>query len=143
MGRRLRLDPVPVTAVKYALFAVAATTINIAFQYLFIQAYQGPAQLYGAMAAGTIAGLVTKYVLDKRYIFNYVPARRSQEATSFLLYSFTGVFTTGIFWATELTFDALFTDESAKYVGAVIGLSIGYVLKYFLDKTYVFQRRET
>jgi hypothetical protein len=37
-----------------------------------------------------------------------------------------------------MLFDYLINHESAKYVGAVIGLTIGYVSKYFLDKKYVF-----
>ena len=48
------------------------------------------------------------------------------------------VFTTIIFWGTEIAFDTLFQDPNAKYLGAVIGLSIGYIIKYFLDKKYVF-----
>jgi len=53
-----------------------------------------------------------------------------------------GVFTTIIFWGTEIAFDILFQDPNAKYLGAVIGLSIGYVIKYFLDKRYVFIHKE-
>jgi len=48
--------------------------------------------------------------------------------------------TTFIFWGTEIGFDAFFENENAKYFGAVIGLSIGYIIKYFLDKKYVFKR---
>ena len=32
----------------------------------------------------------------------------------------------------------LFRTEAMRYVGAVIGLSIGYVAKYRLDKRFVF-----
>ena len=49
-----------------------------------------------------------------------------------------GIFTTIIFWGTEIIFNTLSQSPYAKYLGAVIGLSIGYVIKYFLDKKYVF-----
>ena len=50
-----------------------------------------------------------------------------------------GVFTTLIFWGFEITFDYIFNNENAKYAGAVIGLSIGYIVKYLLDKKFVFR----
>ena len=45
-----------------------------------------------------------------------------------------------IFWAFELSFDWLFEARYMRYVGAIIGLSIGYGLKYILDKQFVFVR---
>ena len=94
--------------------------------------------LYVAMLFGTVAGLVTKYMLDKKYIFYHTPADKTDDAMKFSLYSFMGVFTTIIFWGTEITFNAIFENPYAKYMGAVIGLMIGYIIKYFLDKKYVF-----
>jgi hypothetical protein len=38
-----------------------------------------------------------------------------------------------------MSFDYIFEDKNAKYLGAVIGLSIGYTAKYFLDKELVFK----
>ena len=49
-----------------------------------------------------------------------------------------GIFTTIIFWGTEIAFDVIFKSAGAKYIGAIIGLGIGYIIKYFLDKKYVF-----
>jgi hypothetical protein len=48
-----------------------------------------------------------------------------------------------VFWITEITFDAAWESDLAKYVGAVVGLSIGYVLKYYLDKRFVFEGNTT
>lgn len=125
-------------AIKYVAFAVVATLLNLFFQYLSLLVYGGVGELYIAMAAGTLAGLVAKYILDKKFIFYHKPDSKMNDATKFFLYSLTGVFTTFIFWGTEIAFDAMFETEAAKYIGAVIGLAIGYVIKYFLDKTYVF-----
>ncbi len=129
-------------AIKYTLFAVISTLFNLLFQYLSFLVYDDFASLYVAMFFGTLAGLVAKYILDKKYIFYHTPTDKKDDAKKFALYSFMGVFTTIIFWGTEIAFDTLSQDPNAKYLGAVIGLSIGYVIKYFLDKKYVFIHKE-
>jgi hypothetical protein len=43
-----------------------------------------------------------------------------------------------IFWGFEFTFEYLFETKALRYLGGVIGLCIGYVVKYQLDKRYVF-----
>lgn len=43
------------------------------------------------------------------------------------------------FWVFEVAFDVLFDSEHAKYVGAVIGLTIGYTSKFYLDRKFVFR----
>ena len=129
-------------AVKYTIFAVVSTLVNLLFQFLSFLVYSDVASLYVAMFFGTLAGLVAKYILDKKFIFYHTPVDKKDDAKKFVLYSFMGVFTTIIFWGTEIAFDALSDDPNAKYVGAVIGLSIGYVIKYFLDKKYVLIHKE-
>ncbi|HUH43252.1 MAG TPA: GtrA family protein [Sulfurimonas sp.] len=126
-------------ALRYILFAVLSTALNIFFQYLSFMLYGGFLSLYVAMFIGTVAGLVLKYILDKKYIFFHTPKSKRDDGRKFFLYSLMGLFTTFIFWGFEIGFDALFVNENAKYVGAVIGLSIGYVVKYFLDKKFVFK----
>ena len=88
---------------------------------------------------GTLAGLLAKYVLDKKYIFYHKPENKMQDAKKFVSYTLTGVATTLLFWGTEISFDAVFSNEYAKYIGAVVGLTMGYISKYFLDKKYVFK----
>lgn len=126
-------------AFKYVLFAVVSTLVNLLFQYISFVFYTGFLDLYAAMFSGTLAGLILKYILDKRYIFYHQPKNKKDDGKKFALYSLMGVFTTFIFWGFEIGFDYLFDSESAKYIGAVVGLSIGYVVKYFLDKKFVFR----
>jgi len=125
-------------AIKYSLFALISTLFNLLFQYLSFEVYDNFAALYVAMFFGTLAGLITKYILDKKFIFYHKPKDKKDDAKKFALYSLMGVFTTIIFWGTEIGFDMLFTSDNAKYAGAIIGLSIGYIIKYFLDKQFVF-----
>ena len=128
--------------IKYTIFAVISTLFNLLFQYFSFLIYEGFASLYIAMFMGTLAGLVVKYILDKKFIFYHEVENKKDDAKKFALYSLMGVFTTIIFWGTEIAFDALSQDPNAKYLGAVIGLSIGYIIKYFLDKKYVFIHKE-
>ncbi|QOY52968.1 GtrA family protein [Candidatus Sulfurimonas baltica] len=125
--------------IRYALFAIISTVVNILFQYFSFIIYDGFLSLYTAMFVGTLAGLVLKYILDKKYIFFHTPKSKKDDGKKFLLYSLMGVLTTFIFWGFEIGFDYMYEDENAKYIGAVVGLSIGYVVKYFLDKKFVFK----
>lgn len=129
-------------AIKYTIFAVLSTLFNLLFQYLSFLVYSDLAALYVAMFFGTLAGLVVKYLLDKKFIFYHEVEDKRDDAKKFALYSLMGVFTTIIFWGTEIAFDTFSQDPDAKYIGAVIGLSIGYVIKYFLDKKFVFIHKQ-
>ena len=129
-------------AIKYTIFAAIATLFNLLFQYFSFLAYAGFGSLYVAMLLGTLVGLVAKYILDKKFIFYHTSTDKKDNTKKFALYSLMGVFTTIIFWGVEIAFDTLSQDPNAKYLGAVIGLSIGYVIKYFLDKKYVFIYKE-
>ena len=126
-------------AVRYVSFAIFATVVNISSQYVSFYIYNGFLNLYLAMFVGTLSGLILKYILDKKYIFYYKSKSRKYDGITFSLYSLTGIITTFIFWGFEMSFDYIFEDKNAKYLGAVIGLSIGYTAKYFLDKELVFK----
>lgn len=124
---------------RYALFAAIATLTNLGGQWAALHLYGGPLALPAAMVVGTGIGLLTKYVLDKRWIFDDRSRGVAVHARKFTLYTLMGVFTTAIFWGTELAFDALSPDGHLRFVGAVLGLAIGYVVKYRLDAKFVFQ----
>ncbi len=125
--------------VRYIIFAILSTIINLLFQYMSFFVYSGFLSIYVAMFFGTLAGLILKYILDKKYIFFHTPKSKKDDGKKFLLYSLMGVFTTFIFWGFEIWFDYIIGGEAGKYIGAVVGLSIGYVVKYFLDKKFVFK----
>ena len=126
-------------AARYVSFSIFATVVNISSQYGSFYIYNGFLNLYLAMFVGTLSGLILKYILDKKYIFYYNSKSSQYDGITFSLYSLTGIITTFIFWGFEIRFDYIFEDKNAKYLGAVIGLSIGYTAKYFLDKELVFK----
>lgn len=128
------------TALTYFLGAVLAIVVNLASQEIFLVVV--PADLSGlfpAVLAGTAVGLVFKYAWDKVLIFDYRAGTVRRDLVTFLAYALTGVLTTLIFWGFEFGFDAWFGTKVMRYVGATIGLSIGYVLKYHLDRRFVFR----
>ena len=132
------LDTLLMLVIKYISFAIISIIFNLLFQYLILSFYIGFGSLYIAMFIGTLAGLLIKYILDKKFIFYYKVDSKKDNAKKFALYSLMGIFTTIIFWGTEILFDTFYEDSNAKYIGAIVGLSIGYIIKYFLDKKYVF-----
>ena len=126
---------------KYICFATIAITINLATQELSLMTYQGGYALYLSIGCGTLTGLTSKYVLDKLYIFNHHTENLNHDINLFVAYSLTGFFTTVLFWSFELGFEFLFETRRMRYLGATIGLTLGYLLKYQLDKRYVFIAR--
>lgn len=125
--------------VKYTLFAAIATAMNIGAQELVVRAYAGSHQLIASVIVGTGVGLVTKYVLDKLFIFNFRASSALHDLHVFLQYTAVGVLTTLIFWVFEFGFNAAFADKDMRYVGALIGLALGYYIKYRIDKRFVFR----
>ena len=125
---------------RYAGFAVIAVIVNLAVQRLVLLGGETGLWFTLALGAGTLAGLIVKYVLDKRWIFYDQTAGAAAQSKQFGLYSLMGVATTVIFWATETSFWLIWGTDFAREAGAVIGLTIGYVTKYQLDRRFVFHR---
>lgn len=129
----------PVLIFRYGLFAVIATLANLGAQRVVLWQMDGGTGLALAIAVGTGVGLVVKYLLDKRWIFMDVSTGARAHGEKFTRYTLTGVFTTAIFWGMETVFWLIWRDDTMRELGAVIGLSIGYVVKFQLDKRFVFR----
>lgn len=128
-------------AIAYGLFALLATLANFAAQESVLYIYPGPQGMVVALVMGTVLGLVLKYLLDKRYIFRFVARGYLHDTQTFMLYAIMGLLTTLVFWTMELGFNYLFASPQMRYCGGAIGLLIGYLIKYQLDKRYVFLER--
>jgi putative flippase GtrA len=127
---------------KYLLFSIIAIFINICSQRLIFDVSESDHVFIFAISTGTLAGFVSKYIFDKYLIFNDQSSVITEETKKLFKYSFFAVFTTAIFWFTEYIFWAVYQTHNAREIGAIIGLSIGYYLKYNLDKKYVFNKFE-
>ena len=126
--------------VRYVLFAVVATLANLAAQEIAMR-LTPVAPLAVSILAGTAAGFLVKYVLDKKWIFYDRYSTHRDEARKVTLYALFSVVTTLVFWGFEVTFWTIWRTDLAKYVGAVLGLAIGYAAKFALDQTFVFRER--
>jgi len=123
---------------RYVAFAILATFANLGTQRLVL--LSGDTQVIFALAVvvGTAAGLVVKYILDKRWIFADRTTGVREHGRKFSLYTAMGLITTAIFWASETVFWLIWNTHEAREIGAVLGLAVGYVVKYQLDRRFVF-----
>jgi hypothetical protein len=97
------------TLVLYVLFAALSTAANLLAQELVVR-------------LGAMLPLAT----------------HRHELRKVSLYGAFSVVTTLVFWLFEVSFWMLWRTDFAKYSGAVLGLAIGYAVKYFLDRRFVF-----
>jgi putative flippase GtrA len=127
---------------RYAVFAALATIANLAIQRFVLQFGETGVHLAGAIGVGTIGGLLIKYVLDKRWIFYDRETGIKNHTRKFSLYTAVGLVTTTIFWGTETAFWLIWQTEQLRELGAILGLSVGYIVKYNLDRRFVFTDRQ-
>ena len=123
---------------RYVVFSIVATVLNLLTQRILLMGSDQSYELFLAMLAGTAIGLVVKFFLDAKWIFHVGLPGMKTQSKRFGLYSLFGVFTTSIFWGAETFFWLIWTTELARETGAIFGLTIGYVMKYKLDKRFVF-----
>lgn len=127
-------------ALLYVAFAIIATVANLGCQALVIWLYKGLFAVPLSIVMGTAAGLPIKYGLEKRYIFGFESDNFAHDSQIFMLYSFMSVFTTALFWGIEYAFHNAFGTDAMRYLGGAIGLTLGNIIKYYLDKRFVFVR---
>ncbi len=119
---------------RYTAFAVIATLANLGAQRAVLAVDASATGFAAAVLTGTGVGLVVKYLLDKRWIFDDRSTGLAAHGRRFGLYTGMGLATTAIFWGIETTFWVIWRTDLMREVGAVIG----YVVKYHLDRRYVF-----
>jgi len=127
---------------RYAAFAVVATIANLATQRVVLQFGETGVHFAGAVGAGAIVGLLIKYLLDKRWIFYDVETSVKNHSRKFSLYTAMGLVTSAIFWGTETAFWLIWQTDLVRELGAILGLAVGYVVKYNLDRRFVFTDRQ-
>jgi putative flippase GtrA len=125
---------------RYLVFAAISTVANLLGQEVTSRVVPA-APLALSILVGTAMGFAVKYVLDKRWIFKDPYTTRKEEMRKIWYYGLFSVLTTLIFWGFEVAFWTVWGTKAAKYTGAVLGLSIGYALKFMLDRNFTFRER--
>jgi putative flippase GtrA len=129
--------PAHVVFMRYVYVAVLSGLCNIAAQQIVLWILPNLRVLI-SVVAGTAIGFLVKYICDKYWVFLDSYESHAVELRKVVVYGIFGVATTALFWAVELSFWFLFQTAEAKYAGAALGLTLGNVIKYQLDKHYVF-----
>jgi putative flippase GtrA len=141
MSSAAAVAPAPfVLGLRYLGFAVLATAANLLAQEATVRIAPA-APLLASLVMGTGVGFVAKYLLDKHLVFFDASRTHTEEARKVALYGLFSVATTLVFWAFEFGFFAIWGTAQAKYAGALVGLGLGYAVKYGLDRRFVFGPR--
>ncbi len=125
---------------RYAFFCIVAMATNLGLQFVAHRWLR--LEFWPALCTGTCGGLALKYFLDRNYIFSARGASLVEDTRRFGLYGLLGLVTTALFWVSEWLGHHLFPNESGRYIGGAVGLTLGYVLKYRMDRRWVFADRE-
>ena len=137
-GRKRRMARI---SMLYALFGAMATGCNLGVQALAHLAWApAPGRPDLAYWCALACGTVVKYLLDKRWIFGDRSSGMAAHGRRFALYTLMGASTTVIFWGLQTSCFMIWRTQSMLMVGGALGLGIGYLVKYQLDKRFVFDR---
>ena len=127
----------------YGAFAIFAIAANLGVQRCILYVSKGVEGYIAAVICGTGVGLWLKYLLDRRWIFRVPASGVAQHRRDFTLYTAMGIITTLIFWTSETVFWIVWKTDLMRELGAILGLIVGYTVKYNLDKRFVFQTIRT
>ena len=125
----------------YSIFAIIATFSNLYTQRLILSIDKTNLFFIISISTGTLVGLLIKFFLDKKFIFLEKNIKYKNDGLIFSLYSLMGIISTSIFWGTETIFWLIWQNQAMREIGAILGLTLGYIVKYKLDKYYVFNQR--
>lgn len=139
----------------YMIFAAISIILNIGSQYILRVILQSLIPRFAnekllsfeywfliSLGFGTVIGFLFKFVVDKFVVFEEKltddkMADLQRTTKQITLYFSFAIFTTMIFWGFEFSFKIAFTGNW-YLVGGLIGLIIGYTVKFLLDRRFVF-----
>ncbi len=127
--------------ILYILFAIVATIANLFTQRVVLSFSNTNLFFLFALFIGTLVGLLIKFFLDKNWIFFDSTKGFKSQGKKFGRYTTMGIFSTIIFWGTETIFWFIWQKDNIREFGALLGLLIGYIIKYKLDKRFVFEKK--
>ncbi len=149
-------------AVLYFSFAAFVYALNLLIQYLhmdflspsicssitwdFVQTYyctQNP--IYdGRVLVGSLLGVgvsyIVKFFLDKFIVFKKKDTQFKQTSKEFIKYFLFAIFTTVINVGGQYLLMNLFLIDYV--IAAIVPLAIGYIVKFLLDRKYVFREND-
>ena len=135
--------------ILYMFFAFCSIIVNLGTQFAtrvlvkntqlnYINFFNFELGFILQLILGTVAGFVFKFIVDKFIIFESSYEGIIHTTEQLFIYTLFALITTAIFWGTEISFKFIFEFQNCELLGGFIGLFIGYSLKFFLDKRWVF-----
>ncbi len=141
-------------AILYFSFAALVYVLNLLVQYLhmvflspwicssiswdFVQTYYCP--IDGRVLVGSLLGVVVsyivKFILDKYIVFEKKSTDLKQTSKEFIKYFLFAILTTVINIGGQYLLYKVFLWD--YLIAAIIPLAIGYIVKFLLDRKYVF-----
>ncbi|OLS14370.1 MAG: hypothetical protein RBG13Loki_2019 [Promethearchaeota archaeon CR_4] len=146
-------------AMLYFSFAAMTFGLNLLIFYLhltflnpwicsrlssdFIQTYycSGDYPIIFSNLLGVAVGYIVKFILDKFIVFQKRNTKLKQSSVEFIKYFAFALVTTAINLGIQLIL-INFADFH-EIVALIISLSVGYTIKFLLDRKYVFPQTET
>ncbi len=145
-------------AVLYFSFAVFVYALNLFIQYLhmtfiappicassssdFVQSFYCPND--GRVLVGSVLGVgvsyIVKFILDKFIVFEKKSTDLKQTSKEFIKYFLFAIFTTVINIGGQYLLYKIFLWE--YLTAAIIPLAVGYIVKFLLDRKYVFPEKD-
>ena len=120
---------------RYSCFAFLATLANIFTQRIIMSFKQTNLFFIFAILIGTVVGLIIKIFFDNT-------SGIKLQSLKFGVYTSMSIISTLVFWVTEILFWVIGQTEHMREIGALIGLTFGYIIKYNLDRRFVFNKRQ-
>ena len=114
------------------MFALFAAPVNLIGQHISLNYHEN---LFLAVIVGSALALVFKYILDSSIVFD---GKTRISLNNFFIYAFIGACITPIVWIVEVSFLNIFGTVFMRDIGALLGISLAYLIKYEMVKRYVF-----
>lgn len=123
------------------LLQIIADGVLSLFQVFTVTVYKNlTIAIFIKTGIATIGAFLFKFAVDKWLLFKDHNPDIKNTMRQIVIYGMFAVFTTLIFWGFEFGFKLLFHFRFSEYAGGVIGLVLGYTLKFIFDSRFVFNR---
>lgn len=121
----------------YFLFVLVASSVNFLTQELI---YFLVANIYISIFFGLATSMVVKYLTNKKYVFRYRAASRTDEVVVFFRYALSGAVVAGLFIGIELSFYYYLDSLYRRQIGIVVALCVTALIKFVIDERWVFPK---
>ncbi len=128
--------------IQYLHMVFLSPSICTSVSWDFVQSYYCPND--GRVLVGSVLGVgvsyIVKFILDKFIVFQKKSTNLKQTSKEFIKYFLFAIFTTAINIGGQYLLYKVFLWD--YLVAAIIPLAIGYVVKFLLDRKYVFPEKD-